>query len=387
MSRRRRIAVITTSRADYGLYRPLLRLLAEAPSAEPLVLATGSHLVPEHGMTVDAIERDGFAVAARVPCLEADDSPCDVAAAMGRATAGFGPVLADVAPDLVVALGDRFEMLASALAAVPLNLPIAHIHGGELTEGALDDAFRHALTKISHLHFPATETYAHRIRQMGEEPWRVTVSGAPGLDTLLAAPPLDDDAFAALTGLSGGAAPILVTLHASPREGGPPTAQIDALLGALAGCRHPLLFTRPNADPGGRAIAAAIDRFVAGRADAVMVASLGIAGYRTALGRAPAMIGNSSSGIIEAPSFALPAVNVGRRQDGRLRAANVIDVADATPDGLAAALDRALDPAFRAGLKGLANPYGDGQAAPRIAERLTSVPLDRALVYKCFVDL
>lgn len=384
---RRRIAVITSSRADYGLYRPLLSLLADSAAAEALVLVTGSHLLPSHGMTVDEITRDGFAVAARVPCLEDDDSPAAVAAAMGRATAGFGRVLDGLAPDLVVALGDRFEMLASALAAVPMNLPIAHIHGGEITEGALDDAFRHALTKISHLHFPAAEPYARRLRQMGEEPWRITVSGAPGLDTLLATPPLDGDAFAALTGLPGDTAPILVTLHPSPRESGAPTAQVDALLPALAGCGRPLLFTRPNADPGGRAIAAAIERFVAGRDDAVLVASLGIAGYRTALGRAAAMVGNSSSGVIEAPSFALPAVNIGRRQDGRLRAGNLVDVPEATPAALAAALDRALDSGFRAGLAGLPNPYGDGRAAPRIAERLTTVPLDRTLVYKRFADL
>ena len=277
-------------------------------------------------------------------------------------------------------------MHAAALAALPLRLPVAHIHGGEVTFGAIDDALRHSLTKLSHLHFAATEEYAARIRQMGEEPWRITVSARRGSTicaTLRRHPPQN---FArAIISLSRGR-PCSSTFH--PETLAPETAagQIAELLAALAARTEPILFTLPNADPGHEAIIRALREFCAARADAVTVSNLGTRDYFSAMAWASAMIGNSSSGIIEAASFELPVVNIGGRQEGRTRAANVVDCA-VERDAIGAAIARALAPGFRASLTGLQNPYGDGHAADRIVSRLLSVPLDDRLRRKHFFDL
>ncbi|MCP5372622.1 MAG: UDP-N-acetylglucosamine 2-epimerase (hydrolyzing) [Hyphomicrobiales bacterium] len=383
----RRIAVVTTSRADYGILRPLLRRLDKDPACDLRIIAGGMHLSPRHGNTIDEIIGDGFAPAARVDLLTGDDSPLGTARSMARGVEGFAAAFADLAPDLVVVLGDRFEVLAAVVAAQPLRLPVAHLHGGELTLGALDDAFRHAITKMSHLHFAAAEPYARRLRQMGEEEWRVIVSGAPGLDNLRGLDPLDDASLANRVGLPLDPAPLLVTYHPATREPASVAAQVAELLAALDGAGRPMVFTAPNADPGGEVVRRAALAFVAGRRDAVMCPHLGTRAYFSLMARAAAMVGNSSSGLIEAPSFQLPVVNVGRREAGRLRAANVIDVAEDRA-AIKAGIAKALDPAFRAGLAGLVNPLAaDRPAADTIAERLLSVPLDDRLLDKGFVDL
>lgn len=382
----RRIAIITTSRADYGIYRHVAHALAARPGIAVGFLVSGSHLMAEHGRTIGEIEADGFPILERIDLGAASDDPAAHAQAMAQATSGFGAALARHPVDIVLTLGDRLEMLAATLATLPFRLPVAHLHGGELSLGAIDEVIRHAMTKISHLHFVATEAYGRRVAQMGEEPWRITVSGAPALDTLRQTALPDRAALEQRVGLSLETQPVLVTLHPETMSELPPQAQAQALLAGLAPLSRPLIFTAPNADPGGQAMARVIRDFIEDRAHAVMVESLGNTNYFGMMRLAAAMVGNSSSGIIEAASFTLPVVNVGRRQEGRLRAPNVIDCGW-SPQEIGAAIARALVPAFRADLPVGLNPFGDGRAGKRIADVLTSVPLGQRLLMKHFVDL
>lgn len=381
----RRIGVVTTSRADYGLLRPVIRALKADPDLDPVLYVSGLHLAARHGETVREIEADGLPIAARIPCLGDDDDSRSVAEAMGRATAGMASALDDSPPDLLLVLGDRFEMFACAVAAVPFNLPVAHIHGGETTFGATDEVFRHGLTKIAHLHFPAAESFARRLRQMGEEPWRITVSGSPAIDNFFSETNLSAAEIQARYGIGTESAPLLVTLHPETRSDLAPETQAAALVEALESLDLPVVITGVNADVGNRAVSQALSALAERREDIVSVDHLGSANYVGLMRRAAAMVGNSSSGLIEAPSAGLPVVNIGDRQRGRPRAGNVIDVPfDAQT--IAAAVRRAVSPEFRAGFAGLVNPYGDGRAAERIAARLREVPIDRRLLVKEFVD-
>ncbi|MBE0530764.1 MAG: UDP-N-acetylglucosamine 2-epimerase (hydrolyzing) [Rhodospirillales bacterium] len=383
----RRIAVVTTTRADFGIYRPLLKRLAADDGISLHLIAGGMHLRPEFGMTIEEIGEAGFAVAARVDLLSGDDSPLGVAEAMARATRGFAEAYAALAPDIAVLLGDRFEMHAAAVAAQPLRIPLAHLHGGELTLGALDDSWRHSMTKLAHLHFVATDEFRRRVLQMGEEPWRVVVCGALGLDNLIDTPALTAAELEARIGLPLTPVPLLVTFHPETRDAMPVAEQAGALLEALDAAGLPVVFTAPNADAGGREIRRLMEAYVAAHPAARMVDSLGTPGYFALMGRAAAMVGNSSSGIIEAASFTLPVVNIGDRQQGRPRAANVIDVARRS-DAILAAIRRATSETFRTSLAGLENPYAADHPAGEIIHRmLASVPLDDALLKKGFIDL
>jgi UDP-N-acetylglucosamine 2-epimerase (non-hydrolysing)/GDP/UDP-N,N'-diacetylbacillosamine 2-epimerase (hydrolysing) len=381
----RAIGVVTVARSDYGIYRPILRRAQADPDLAVYLFVAGMHLSPDYGLTVRDIERDGFDIRERVEMLLASTSPEAVAKAMGLGTIGFAQAFARSRPDLLLVLGDRFEMHAAALAALPFTIPVAHIHGGEITEGAIDDALRHSMTKMSHLHFVAAEAYARRLRQMGEEPWRITVSGAPGLDNLRDTPLQSRAELAREFGLDLPGPFLLVTYHPVTLEYQDTAAQVTELLAALDAVDLPVVFTAPNADTHGRVIAGMLHDYAAARPRAYLVDSLGTQGYFSLMSHAAAMAGNSSSGIIEAASFALPVVNVGTRQRGRLRAANVIATGYGR-DEIRAALERALSPAFRAGLAGLANPYGDGHASERIVARLKEVALDRALLHKQFCE-
>lgn len=381
----RKIGIVTTARSEFGIYRPLLRRLAREKLDFGLLVG-GMHLSRQHGHTVDEIVAEGWPILARVPMPTEAQTPQALARSMGQGTIAMGDALAEVRPDLVVVLGDRFEMHAAALATVPFGIPLAHIHGGELTYGAMDDSFRHSLTKLSHLHFPSAPDYGHRIVQMGEEPWRVHVAGAPSLDSFLEEEPLPVEAVESRFGIRLSTAPVLVTLHSETRGATPPGELAALLVAALAPVPGPLLITAPNADPGGLEIAAALRAFAATRADVFYVDSLGARAYRTVLSAARFMIGNSSSGLIEAASFALPVVNIGHRQDGRLRSRNVIDV-PAEAGALAQAIARADSTVFRASLANMTSPYGDGHAAQRIAAVLRDTPLDERLRSKLFHDL
>ena len=381
----RTIGVVTVGRSDYRIYLPILRRLRAHPDLRLSLVVSGMHLSPEFGATVSAIEADGFEIDERVEMLLASDSPEAIAKSMGLGVIGFAQVFARRRPDILVVLGDRFEMFAAALAALPFNMPIAHIHGGELTEGAMDDAIRHSLTKMAHLHFVATDAYARRIVQMGEEPWRVTVSGAPGLDNLNDMALLGPAEIEEQLGLKVTGPWLLVTYHPVTLEAEDTQAHVASLCAALDECGLPVVFTYPNADHGGRVVLDGVRRYVDAHGDARIFVSLGTVAYWSLMKHATAMVGNSSSGIIEAATFRLPVVNVGNRQRGRLRGRNVIDVGY-DRDEIRRGIERALSPEFRASLDGLENPYGDGRASERIVVRLASVPLDRALLMKRFCD-
>ena len=382
----RRIGVVTVARSDYGIYRSVLRALESAPDVELSLYVTGMHLSPEFGETVRDIERDGYRIAERIEMLLSSDTPGGLGQSIGLGVLGFSQAFARERPDILVVLGDRFEMMAAALAALPFTLPVAHIHGGEVTEGALDECFRHAITKLSHLHFASTGEHADRIRQLGEESWRVHVSGAPSLDGLRDMPLLTRAELEAQFGLRLPESPLLVTFHPVTTEFEQTPSQIRDLLSALVGWSHPIVFTLPNADTAGRRIMAAIEAFVDGHPDAQLVRHFGTLGYFSMMRHAAAMIGNSSSGLLEAPSFGLPVVNVGTRQQGRTRGANVIDVGYASEE-IRRGIARALDPAFRSSLAQAPNPYhGDVPAADIIARELRQVALDQ-LIPKRFADL
>jgi UDP-hydrolysing UDP-N-acetyl-D-glucosamine 2-epimerase len=381
----RTIAVVTVSRSDYGHLLPVLEAIRDCPGLALRLLVGGMHLAPAFGHTVRAVEADGWEIADRVDMLDADDSPAGVAAAIGRGVDGFARAYARQRPDLVVVLGDRFEMLAAAVAALPFALPVAHVHGGEVTEGAIDNQMRHAITKLAHLHFASAAPHARRIREMGEEAWRIHDVGAPGLDRLRRLEPLSRAALAADLGLDPGHRWLVVTYHPVTLEYGEAVGQVDELLAALEKVDATPVITAPNADTAGRTLLRRLEEFAARSPRARLVASLGERRYLSLLRHADAMVGNSSSGLIEAPSFELPAVNVGTRQDGRLRGDNVLDVAP-DRDAIVRAVEAALAPAFRERLRGRPNPYGDGRAAERIVRVLREVPLGDRLVRKKAVD-
>jgi UDP-hydrolysing UDP-N-acetyl-D-glucosamine 2-epimerase len=376
---------VTVSRSDYGIYMPVLRSIQDAPDLRLQLFASGMHLSPEFGYTVDVIERDGFEISARIETLLSSDTPEGVAKSVGLGVIGFAQVYARSRPDILMVLGDRSEMYAAAIAALPFKIPIAHIHGGELTEGAIDDAIRHAITKMSHLHLVSTDVYARRVVQMGEEPWRVTVSGAPGLDNLFGVRVLSQSELERQYGLEMGTPFLLITYHPVTLEYGQTERQIQWLLDALREIDVDLVFTYPNADAQGRLIIQKLEQFARSYPRARVFANLGTQGYLSMMKHATAMVGNSSSGIIEAASFELPVVNIGTRQKGRVRGDNVIDVGY-TSQEIAVGIRRATSSEFRQRLVGMSNPYGDGHAARRIISRLREVRLDNRLVMKRFHD-
>jgi UDP-N-acetylglucosamine 2-epimerase (non-hydrolysing)/GDP/UDP-N,N'-diacetylbacillosamine 2-epimerase (hydrolysing) len=375
---KRRIGVVTTSRADYShLYWPL-RELAAHPDVELGVFTLGAHLSPEFGLTVKEIERDGFPIQARIECLLSSDTDTGMAKTIGIAILGLADALTSWRPDLLLLIADRYEMLAPASVALALRIPIAHIEGGEISQGAIDDEVRNALTKMAHIHFTSTPTARRRVIAMGEEPWRVTRAGAPSLDHLRRSPLLDRPALEARLGLALTPPTLLaawhpVTILRNTNE------EDDAFFAALAQSPGQLLFVHPNADAGSYALIERTRALAATRPHTRIFVNLDAVTYWSLLGNVDLMAGNSSSGIMEAASFALPAVNVGIRQQGRERARNVID-APAETSAILAAIGHALRPKFRDSLRGMVNPYGDGTAASTIASVLTTVPLDSLLI-------
>ncbi len=381
----RKIAVVTVARSDYGIYRPLLRRLETAPDLTLQLIVAGMHLAPEFGDTRAEILADGFQPAAEVECCLAGDRPGTLARAMGLGTIGYAQALETLRPDILIVLGDRFEMHAAAVAAQPFLIPVVHIAGGALTGGAIDDSLRHSMTKLASLHFPEIEVYAARIQQMGEPPNRIHVTGSLNLDNLAALEPLSLDELNRRFGLAltPDAPPLLVTFHPVTRAYRDTETHVTALLQALDKAGRPIVFTAPNADTEGRRVMAMIEAFVEARPRAYRVAHFGSQAYFSMMAQAAAMVGNSSSGIIEAASFRLPVVNIGSRQDGRFAPENVIHVGDTAAD-IAAGIARATDPDFRDGLQQLSNPYGDGRAAERMVEVLRGLELNRSLIEKPF---
>ena len=380
----RRIAVVTSSRADYShLYWPL-KLLSDHPGVDLRLIVMASHLAPEFGATVREIEKDGFPIAARVESLLSSDTDVGMAKSIGVAVLSLADVLGSMRPDLLLLIADRYEMLAPASAALALRIPIAHIEGGEISEGAIDDAVRNALTKMSHIHFTSTEAARARVIAMGEEPWRVHRAGAPSLDHLRRSRLLTREEVEARCGLTLRTPAIVVAYHPVTLEQDT-TVEADALFSALEQIAEQgsaqLLFCYPNADAGSRALVERAHNFLVRHANARLFVNLDAIAYWSLLREAELMIGNSSSGIMETASFALPTVNVGFRQKGRERARNVLD-AEPEAAAILARVAEARSPAFRTSLAGMQNPYGDGHAAERIVDVLTTAPLGPHLLIK-----
>ncbi len=382
----RTISVVTVGRSDWGLYLPILEAIRSEPDLRLHLIASGAQLVASHGRTDELIAADGYRIDDRVQMLLAADSAASISASMGLGTIGFAQVYDRVRPDLLLVLGDRFEMHAAALAAVPFRIPIAHVHGGEVTAGAIDDALRHAITKYSHLHFASTACHARRIVQLGEEPWRVTVSGAPGLDQLRRLKLLTADELSARLQIALDVPPLLVTQHPVTLQSELAAEQANSLLEAIGSPKRPVIMTRPNADTRNSDILERLERFAAANSNVRLVSNLGTLAYFSLMQCAAVMVGNSSSGIIEAASFRLPVVNIGLRQHGRPRSGNVIDCGDSAA-AIRAALDQALSVEFRERCRDVQNLYGDGHAADRIVQVLKTIELNERLLIKSFHDL
>jgi UDP-N-acetylglucosamine 2-epimerase (non-hydrolysing)/GDP/UDP-N,N'-diacetylbacillosamine 2-epimerase (hydrolysing) len=378
---RRRICVVTGSRADYGLLYWPLKLLAESEVFEVQIVATGMHLSPAFGDTWRQIESDGFAIAARVESLLAGDSACSVSKSVGLGVIGFADAIQNLRPDLVLVLGDRFEILAAVQAALFAKVPVAHLCGGDVTEGAFDESIRHAISKMAHIHFPTNADAGRRLIAMGENPDHVHVVGSPGLDRIRRMQFMPRAAFFELAGLAPRKQNLLVVLHPTTLEDGGRTEQSEELLQALAaiGPDVGLLLTGANADTDGQRINMRLEAFAATIPNAVFKMSLGSELFINALKHVDAIVGNSSSGLYEAPSLGLPTVNIGSRQKGRLRAPSVVDV-ESNADSILSAVTHVL----RAGRVAPANPYGDGYAAEKIVNVLRQIENLPSLVQKPF---
>jgi len=382
----RTIGVVTVGRSDYGIYYPLLKTIQQEPALKLHLYVSGAHLSSQFGFTIHQIRDDGFKIHEAIEILLASDSPEAICKSIGLGVIGFAETFRKHHPDILVVLGDRFEMYASVVAALPFNIPVAHIHGGELTQGAIDDAIRHSITKLSHLHFVSTQDYARRVIQMGEEPWRVVVSGALSLDNLQQTRLLDRREFAIRYNLVLPRNFLLVTYHPVTLEYQEAGSQIYELIAALKMVGIPVLFTMPNADTGGQIIRQAISQAISGNPMWFAVENLGIQGYFSVMNMASAMVGNSSSGIIEAASFRLPVVNIGNRQKGRIQTLNIID-SNYDRASIGQCIRKAISPEFHESLLELKNPYGDGSASHKIIDVLKNIHLGTTLISKTFYDV
>jgi len=377
---KRTIAVITTSRADYShLYWPL-RELSEHAEVDLKLVVLGSHLSPEFGHTVQEIKKDGFAIDVQIECLLSSDSDVGMAKTIGVASLSLADYLGAMRPDILLLIADRYEMLAPASVALALRIPIAHIEGGEISEGAIDDAVRNALTKMSHIHFTSTERARQRIVAMDEEEWRVHRAGAPSIDHLTRRKLLTLEELESQLEIRVEKDAILVAYHPVTIARNTLT-EADALFEALRTETGQILFCFPNPDAGSRELIGRTKRFSTERNNSRVFVNLDVLTYWSLLRQVGLFLGNSSSGIMETASLALPTVNVGLRQQGRERALNVIDAA-ADVKSIAAAIGKARSAEFRASLQGMRNPYGDGTAAQTIVKILTTVPLGEKLLMK-----
>ncbi len=376
---------MTSSRADYShVYWPL-RVLAEHPEIDLKLIVFGAHLSPEFGLTVEEIEKDGFKIDGRIECLLSSDTDVGMAKTIGVATLSLADLLGTMRPDILLLIADRYEMLAPASVALALRIPVAHIEGGEISEGAIDDAVRNALTKMSHIHFTSTERARARVIAMGEEPWRVHRAGAPSLDHLVKERLFSRAELEARLGLAIQESALLVAYH--PVTLLPDTTEeADALFATLSAVDGQILLCYPNSDAGSRSLIQRTRSFLAECGSGHIFKNLDALTYWSLLAQVELLVGNSSSGIMETASFALPTVNIGIRQRGRERAANVIDV-EATAESILAGIARARSDGFRASLQGMNNPYGDGHAAERIVDVLASAPHGETLLMKKAIEL
>lgn len=383
----RRICIVTGTRAEYGLLRWLMEEVRGDPELELRILATGMHLSPEFGLTYREIEEDGFEISERVEMLLSSDSPVGIAKSIGIGTIGFADAFQRLEPDIVVVLGDRFEVLAAAQAAMVARIPLAHLYGGETTEGVIDEPIRHAVTKMSHFHFVTTDAYRRRIIQLGEDPGRVFNYGAPGLDALERIELMTPEELEEELGFELGSPTFVVTYHPVTLDRADPAERFEEVLEALDQFPEArVVFTKTNADTHGRSINRMIERYSEQHPDRCAVfVSLGQRRYLSLLREADVVIGNSSSGLLEAPLLETPTVNIGPRQQGRVRAASVLDCAEDREE-IVDAVRETQSQKFRAKASRADFPYGESGASRRIKEKLKQVALDDVLM-KSFYDL
>lgn len=386
---KRKICVVTGTRAEYGLLYWLMKEIQDDSDLELQMVVTGMHLSPEFGLTYRTIVEDGFTIHEKVEMLLSSDTPVAITTSIGLGTIGFAGAFDRLQPDIVVLLGDRYEILAAAQAALVARIPVAHLHGGETTEGAIDEAIRHAVTKMSHFHFVSTEEYRRRVIQLGEVPERVYNVGAIGLDHIRQLTLLDREELESSIGFTLGKVNFLITYHPVTLSDRRPEESMNELLAALDEFPDAhLIFTKPNSDTGGRIISKMIDDYVSRDSSRrVAFTSLGQLRYLSAVKHVDVVIGNSSSGIIEVPAFRKPTVNLGDRQRGRVRAPSIIDC-DETRTDIVAAINKALSTPFQRELSSLNSPYGNGSeyVSVKIKDLLKKAEL-RNVLMKSFFDL
>ncbi len=380
-----KVAYITTARSDYGPSYWVLHDLFADKRFEVLLIVAGSHLSQGHGLTVQEIEKDGWPIAARIPFLDESGKESSSGMAAGHALGAFAEFFASQRPDIAVVYGDRFELLPIASAAVITGTPLAHLCGGDITEGAIDDQVRHAVTKMAHLHFPCSQRSAERILQMGEEPWRVHMVGDPSLDHFVRGAAADAAELSSTLGFLPDRNTLLVTFHPVTLELEQMEYQAQELAAALSAHDGHVIITAPAPDPGSQIVRSILNQLAQTRPNTVFVESLGSRGYRGVMKLVGAMVGNSSSGLSEASCVPLPVVNIGNRQKGRDRAANVLDAAPVR-DNISDGIRNALSPEFRTSLANIQCSYGDGQSTPRIVKALSKLPNRAQILRKKFIE-
>lgn len=382
----RKICVITGTRAEYGLLRWVMQGIKDDPELTLQVIATGMHLSPEFGLTYREIEQDGFRIDRKVEMLTSSDTSVGIAKSMGLGMIGFADALNELRPDLIIVLGDRFEIFSAVSAALVARIPVAHLHGGEATEGAFDEALRHSITKMSHLHFVAAEEYRQRVLQLGEQPERVFLVGGLGIDNIKHLKLLDRAELETSLDFKLGQKNLLITFHPVTLETATAADQMAELLAALAELHDTqLIFTMPNADTNGRVLIKMVEQFVAQHSNARAYTSLGQLRYLSCIAHVDGVVGNSSSGLAEVPSFRKGTINIGDRQRGRLQAASVINC-EPTRGSIGAALERLYDADFQASLSQARNPYGEGGASEKVVETIKHYPLN-GITKKVFYNL
>ena len=382
----RKICVITGSRAEYGLLRWVMKGIKDDPVLKLQVIVTGMHLSREFGLTYREIEKDGFHIDGKVKMLTSSDTPVGIAKSMGKGLIGFADALNELKPDLIVVLGDRFEIFSAVAAALVARIPVAHLHGGELTEGAFDEAIRHSITKMSHLHFVATEEYRRRVIQLGEQPQRVFTVGGLGIDNILRLKLFKREELEAVLNFKLGKKNLLITFHPVTLENDAGVKQMGELLKALRKIKKTqLIFTLPNADTNSRKLIKMVKQFVAQNPNARAYSSLGQLRYLSCIAQVDGVVGNSSSGLAEVPSFRKGTINIGDRQQGRLQATSVINC-QATRQSIGIAIRRLYSRDFQARLSQVRNPYGTGGASDKVVKSLKHCSLN-GISKKAFYDL
>jgi len=382
----RKICFVTSGRADYGLLRWVMQGVKDDPELHIQIIATGMHLSPTYGLTYQEIEADGFFIDARVEILGSPEKSIEVAESMALAITGVTKAINDLKPDLLVVLGDRYEIFATTAAALVSRIPVAHLHGGEITTGAFDESFRHAITKMSHLHFVATGEYKSRVIQLGENPNNVFLVGGLGVDSIKMLPLLSREELENRLGFVFSEKSLLITFHPATLDSEAPEHQMKELLGALSSLKDTtLIFTMPNADTGSESLMKILLNFVENNKKAKMFRSLGQLMYMSCIAQVDGVIGNSSSGLTEVPTFRKGTINVGDRQLGRLQATSVINC-EPTEIQIKDAIERLYSPEFKLNLTKTSNPYGTGGASLKIVKLLKEVSLD-GIIKKPFYDL